>query len=439
MGFKIGISGLGEFGTRFVELFLAHPQVSEVHVADLVAQRRDEVGQEHGIPENRRHESLDELLKSDVDGVAIFSQRHLHAPQAIKALRAGKNVYSAVPAAITLDELGELVKTVEETGLIYMLGETSYYRPQTIFCREQFAKGTFGDFVYGEGHYYHDMSRFYRPYMHSGGKNWKSVASFPPILYPTHSVSHVLGVSFDKITEVSCFGYKDKHEDGIFDRKLSMWDNDFSNQTALCRTASGGMAVINEFRRIAAGESRMNFMGTNASYEEQLMRYEGRYSKQLSILSRIDYDEGYRNSDGTIDFQNTAENSHERMEDVSDFLDNHLGVKITRERLGNLDESFIGKTHLGVAPVHPVERLPAEFVGLNNGHNGSHQFLVVDFMEALESGKLPPNHVWQAARYNAPGIVAHESSRQGGKVLTVPDFGIPGDKWGFLEPLSGLK
>ncbi len=437
MGYKIGVAGLGFFGTRFVELFQAHPLVDALAIADLVPERTQTVGDEFDVHE--RYASLDAMLDSDVDAVAIFSQRHLHAPQAEKALKAGKHVYSAVPAAITLQELADLVRTVEETGLLYMLGETSYYRPQTTYCRREFANGTFGEFVYGEGHYYHDMSHFYRPYMHSGGENWQAVASYPPMLYPTHSVSHVLGVTFDRITEVACFGFVDRHEDGIFNKDLSMWDNEFSNQTALCRTASGGMAVINEFRRSGAAESRMNFIGTEAAYEEQLMAYDGRYSKQLSVLSWIEHEAGYRKPDGSIDFEHSAEHSHKRMRDLSAYLDNHLGVEITEERLGDLDPSFIGQKHLGVAPVHPVERLPAAFVGLPNGHNGSHQFLVTDFMEALDTGKLPPNNVWLAARYNAPGIVAHASSEQGGKVLRVPDFGTPPAGTTYMDPRSELK
>jgi hypothetical protein len=41
------------------------------------------------------------------------------------------------------------------------------------------------------------------------------------------------------------------------------------------------------------------------------------------------------------------------------------------------------------------------------------------------SGKLPPNHVWAAARYCAPGIVAHESAKREGELMKVPDFGEP--------------
>jgi hypothetical protein len=60
-----------------------------------------------------------------------------------------------------------------------------------------------------------------------------------------------------------------------------------------------------------------------------------------------------------------------------------------------------------------------------NRHAGSHQFLVVDFLQAVDTGRLPPNNVWMAARYNAPGIVAHESSLRDGEMMPVPDFGTP--------------
>ena len=60
---------------------------------------------------------------------------------------------------------------------------------------------------------------------------------------------------------------------------------------------------------------------------------------------------------------------------------------------------------------------------MGNGHYGSHQFLVDDFVTAVASGTLPPNHVWNAARYALPGITAHESARRDGERLEVPDFG----------------
>ncbi|MBM3265482.1 MAG: hypothetical protein FJY97_18960 [candidate division Zixibacteria bacterium] len=82
-------------------------------------------------------------------------------------------------------------------------------------------------------------------------------------------------------------------------------------------------------------------------------------------------------------------------------------------------------THFGVSAVHPVERLPREFIGLPNGHAGAHQFLVDDFVRACISGETPPNNVWEAARYAVPGVIAHDSAMAGGTLLEIPDFGDP--------------
>ena len=86
-------------------------------------------------------------------------------------------------------------------------------------------------------------------------------------------------------------------------------------------------------------------------------------------------------------------------------------------------------THLGVASVHPVERLPQAYVGLPNGHKGSHQFLVDDFVRACVMGRTPSNNVWDAARYAIPGIVAHQSAVQGGALLEIPDLGDAPADW----------
>lgn len=426
MGLKIGICGAGKFGRCFVPVFQRHPDVEEVYLADVIPDRLAQVAAQYGV--QKTFDSLDALCKSDCDAIALFTQRWMHGPQAVQALKAGKHVYSAVPAAITLEELAELVDTVKSTGLIYMLGETSYYRAQTTFCRNKFLAGEFGKFVYGEGQYHHDMAHFYASYMHSGGAEWKRTASFPPMLYPTHSTAFILGVTFTRMTEVCCFGYVDNHPDGIFDAELSLWGNVFSNQTALFRTSDGGMARVNEFRRIGAGDGRMTIMGTRAAYEEQ---------PRQGIFTWLDFPPGMEEN-GDIPYREMTELVKLRHEDVS-----HIrvfdGVEVTEENLGNLPREYLGKKFLGLSKAQPWWQLPVEFAGVPNGHDGTHVFLVNDFVRSVKSHRLPPNHVWLAARYNAPGIVAHESCKRGGELLKIPDFGMPPADWPTLEETHPLQ
>lgn len=398
---KIGIVGTS-FGAEFIPLFRAHPNVRAVCIADLMPERLQYAQDWHGPLET--YSSLDEMLKSDVDAVCLFTARWSHAPLAVKALRAGKHVYSAVPMAITLQEISQLIETVKSTGQMYMLGETSYYYPSALYCREKFTRGEFGHFVFGEAEYLHDMSHgFNDVFMWAHGDEWKQFASFPPLLYATHSVSMIVATTNERMMRVSALGYRDRENDGIFDRAVSKWGNDFSNETALFRTSGGGSARINEFRRVGWSETpratsvRMSLYGTLGSYEEQ---------GNGKVWNRVD----------TTEF-----------EDVTDFLvcaDVDLNDDTRVSLLGKvLPEELVRDYRSGFARIHPIERLPQEFAGLINGHEGSHQFLVDDFVRACVTMQLPPNHVWQAARYNAPGIVAHESALRDGESLAIPDFG----------------
>ena len=66
-----------------------------------------------------------------------------------------------------------------------MMGETSFYNPATIFARLKLADGDFGRVFYSEGDYVHDMDLgFYAAYQYSGGENWKTTASYPPMRNP---------------------------------------------------------------------------------------------------------------------------------------------------------------------------------------------------------------------------------------------------------------
>ena len=102
---KIGIVGLGAFSDDFIRLFKVHPDVEEVVVADLNHEAVARCMEKHGI--TRGYYSFDEMLEeaTDLDSIGIFTQRHLHGPMIISALKEGKHVYSAVPIGCTLEEI----------------------------------------------------------------------------------------------------------------------------------------------------------------------------------------------------------------------------------------------------------------------------------------------------------------------------------------------
>lgn len=87
---KIGIVGLGFFSDDFVRLFNIHPDVEEVVVADLDAERVKESMKKHHL--KRGFGSFEEMLKGapDLDCIGIYTQRHLHGPMIAQAMKVGK-------------------------------------------------------------------------------------------------------------------------------------------------------------------------------------------------------------------------------------------------------------------------------------------------------------------------------------------------------------
>ncbi|WP_419992990.1 Gfo/Idh/MocA family protein [Streptomyces boninensis] len=395
MTFSLGIVGSGQFSGQFAKLFRAHPGVRDVYATDLLPGRADQLVAAEGLAGT--YASYEEMLASaDIDAVGIFTQRWTHGPLVVQALRAGKHVYSAVPMAITREEIAEIIEAVRETGLTYMMGETSHYNPATVHARNKIAEGAFGRLFYAEGDYVHDMDLgFYDAYRYSGGENWKATASYPPLLYPTHSVGGVLGAWETYATSVSAIGVRDDRGDGVFDASVSQFGNDISNATALFEVAGGGSFRTNEFRRVGypshIRESRFRFFGTEASME------------QLATVSHWTDKEG--------------------VTDISEHLQPKPTLAPDDPSLEHISPALRDAFTSGSAPVHDRSTLPVEFQNLTNGHEGSHHFLVDDFVKAVNGGTLPSVNAWVAARYTLPGIVAHDSARKDGERLAIDDFG----------------
>lgn len=55
-------------------------------------------------------------------------------------------------------------------------------------------------------------------------------------------------------------------------------------------------------------------------------------------------------------------------------------------------------------------------------HGTSEYYLVRDFIDALTTGKRAPIDAVRASEFTIPGIIAHESAKQGGVWLDVPQL-----------------
>lgn len=408
----IAVIGCGRFAQNFVPLFKAHPEVKKVYVCDIIPERAKEYSERFGVEIIGSFEEA--LASKEINSIAIFTQRFKHGSMAIESLKAGKHVYSSVPCSISIDEIKEIIELVEKTRLTYSMGETGFYRAAACFCREEYTKGTFGKFTYGEAHYNHDIRNMEESFKSSGGDRWKEFAGIPPMYYPTHSTSMILssmpGVYAKKVVAL---GYKGSPRTDIYGTEgQNLYNNPFANTTMLLELSNGGIARISENRCIGwrTPETYISqFYGTDGGYEFSVARHHLATWKEENP-------------------------SMVNMKDVTAQVQPECLTKLINENY----EEAIQKISEGegggcTAPSQPTSRLPKEYEGLENGHNGTHHFLIDDFCRAYATGKLSPTNIWQVARWNIPGLMAHESALAGGQVMDVIDFGNPPEDWEVLD------
>ncbi len=387
MGISLGLVGLGAFGSEFAGLFKSHPLVDRIALCDREPERIGKFADQPSFQDKFRpadaYSSLDEICKADLDALVIITQPWLHAAQCIQAMEAGKHVYSAVPivslpdADEILDWCDKLVHTCRRTGMHYMLGETTYYRPETMYCRRRAAQGAFGRFVHADAQYFHDVDlpgcslREVRRHRLAGkaGREWLALAPKykgqgvvygGPMHYPTHSISGPVCVMNAHAVKVCAFGQRDQSGDEYF-------ANESVNETALFRMSNEATMRICELRKIGhPGEEMFRIFGTEGSFRE------------------------------------------EQWADKEDF------TKLTAEQMRDpLPENVYQAFETAVDK------------SVYGGHGGSHAYLVHEFVSAIAEGRHPAINVWQAVRYMAPGAMAHKSALNEGELLDVPDWGQP--------------
>ena len=365
---RMGVVG-GGFGASFH--WHEHPNCVVTGVTDLRADRRERLKQRYQC--DNVYDSLEEMIPKarDIDAVAVFSGAPDHAKHVRMCMERGWHVVSAVPACTTLDEAAMLKEVAEKAGLTYMMAESSYYRQECIFARNFFKEGRFGELFYSEAEYYHDRgdlerlasnkkTRFYMP---DGSHSWRWGS--PPMLYPTHSLGYLVGVTGERVRKVSCLGWEGTRSE-LKDHPWladNAYDNPFWNESAMMLTDRGHICRCNVFWLCVAGGERAQWFGDQASL--------------------------YMPSGGV----------HGSVEKIRD----------------------AGSGEWSVPQYWKSDMLP-ESMRHRSGHGGSAVFISAEFVNALVEERDPAIDLYESLAMTVPGIVAHQSALKGGEQMLVPQF-----------------
>lgn len=210
---KIGVMGVGR-GTSMIN-FCARAEIAEVvAICDIWEEGLQRQKQDHPELDIAYYTSFDAFIQHDMDAVVLANFATEHAPFAIRAMKAGKHVFSEVLPVQTMQEAVALVEAVEETGMIYAYGENYCYMAAPREMRRLYREGKIGEFEYGEGEYVHNGQPIWHAITQGNPNHWRN--NMYATFYCTHSLGPLIHIT--GLRPVSVIGI----ETGNSARKFSM-------------------------------------------------------------------------------------------------------------------------------------------------------------------------------------------------------------------------
>jgi myo-inositol 2-dehydrogenase/D-chiro-inositol 1-dehydrogenase len=140
---RIGVIGVGRIGRMHAQL-LRHRVLGAAvgAIYDPYEAAAHDVAIELGVPVAT---SVEEILTSDLDAVAICSSTDTHTELMIRAAESGKAVFCEKPVSLDLSELDRALAAVQEAGIPFQIGFNRRFDPAHASVRSAVAAGTIGD------------------------------------------------------------------------------------------------------------------------------------------------------------------------------------------------------------------------------------------------------------------------------------------------------
>ena len=229
---KIGVIGGGR-GKSMIRYGREASNAELVAICDFRDDVLERMKKECGEDGISYYSDYDEFLKHDMDAVVLANYANHHAPFAIKAMKAGKHVFSEVLPVQTLKEAVELIETVEETGKIYAYGENYCFMSAPYEMRKLYRQGLIGEFEYGEGEYVHNCEPIWPEITYGEPDHWRN--NMYATFYCTHSIGPMIHITGLRPVRVTGF------EGPKTERKLRVGSKSGSFGMELIQLENGGI------------------------------------------------------------------------------------------------------------------------------------------------------------------------------------------------------
>ncbi len=382
---RMGLIGCGGRGTGVLGEFLATGGVEVTAVCDVVKDHAlraqsnvERAGQKPPAVYSDSETAFEKMLqRDDLDFAYIATPWEWHVPQAVAAMKNGKHAFVEVPAATTIEDCWKLVDTSEATRRHCIMLENCCYGETELMVLNMIRDHLFGDLLYGEGAYLHDLRRLLFEDRSEG--LWRRVPHTKRNgnLYPTHGlgpVANYMGVNrgdrFDYLVSMSSPERGlDAWREAHVPKDSPKWKEKYicgDLNSSLIKTANGLMITVQHDVVNPHPYDRTNLIaGVKGIFRDYPPRiyFDGDEPEQWSPIDK--YKAQYE---------------------------------------------------------HALWKKEGEMARKMGGHGGMDFLMVYRLVECLRNGQVPDMDVYDAAAWSAPGPLSEESVRKGSAPVKFPDF-----------------
>ena len=196
---RMGIIGVGSFGTELLRVLLEMedvlvPAICDIDQEHLTRAQRLIERSGRDTPEGYSKDEYDYqnmVIREDLDGIIVATPWVWHTPMSVDSMRAGKYCAPEVWGAASLDEVWQLVRASEESGMPCMMLENHCYDRDSMAILNMVRKGLFGDLVHCHCGYQHDIRNV--NFGSTGELTWwgEHALKRNGDLYPTHGIGPI--------------------------------------------------------------------------------------------------------------------------------------------------------------------------------------------------------------------------------------------------------
>lgn len=369
---RFGVFGAGR-GRTMMEFCRHNRHAKLVAVCDMYDPALDPLREIFQGQDVTFYNDFDSFIQHDMDCVVLANYANEHAPFAIRAMEAGKNVLSEVLPIQCMKEAVELIEAVERTGKVYAYAENYCFMPAPKKMRKMYRAGKLGTFEYGEGEYMHNCETIWPSITHGTPEHWRNLMN--AFFYCTHSLGPILHITGLRPVSVSGFegAYNARMErmgavHGPFGVEMVTLENG-----GLVKSLHGvGPARSSVWYSIYGSKGRLESAREDACLPEN--------PGVKTLYSKLDKNEGDNNGKVVI-------------ENVRDGLSDFSG---------------------------------------NSGHGGSDYYVMYNVVERLRGNRNAEIvDVYEALDMFLPGLFAYRSALAGGMPMAIPDLRDPAEreKW----------